>query len=302
MSNELNKKIFILGLGAQRAGTTWIKKMLVNSGQFSSCGPKEHHVFEHYFSDERNEFIKKLRKKINMLKDNKYKTDTERKRIKHLRTQIEHISDPNTYFDHYKKSFDLKENINFVGDITPIYCSLNSNQLSYIKEGLESRGFKIKVFFILRDPYERCLSMLKKDVSRGNTRILKMFTKSNGSDYVNLNNFTINEQVIRTNYEKIIPNIKKSFNSDDIYIDFFERLHTHEFSQRLFNFLGVPLNNIDINEITNKAQEINNEKEEVESLRLEVVNYYSDTYKYVINEYGSIVSDLWSKSINYLNI
>ena len=40
------KKIFILGVGAQKAGTTWLHRQLIKSANFNFGHRKEYHVFD----------------------------------------------------------------------------------------------------------------------------------------------------------------------------------------------------------------------------------------------------------------
>ena len=40
------KKIFILGVGAQKAGTTWLHRQLIKNSKFNFGHRKEYHVFD----------------------------------------------------------------------------------------------------------------------------------------------------------------------------------------------------------------------------------------------------------------
>ena len=134
-------RTFLLGVGAQKSGTTWLYDYLNNLDN-TNFGPfKEWHIWDWKFRESFSNFEVK-------------KSNSENNNINKIRFQMQNED------GFYEKYFlNLTSQTNYLtGDITPSYCCLNSNELIKIKTKLVKVGFDVKVVYLMRDPVERCWS------------------------------------------------------------------------------------------------------------------------------------------------
>lgn len=135
-------KLFVLGLGAQRCGSTWIGGYLRNHPEFYMSTPKEMHIFDALKKEGKHPL---LRKSI----DNKYfELTTEQKDILRI------IKGEKKYFEYFDER--LKSSHTAFGEITPEYSLLDQQFLKIIGESHPN----LRCFVSLRRPIGRYLSAL----------------------------------------------------------------------------------------------------------------------------------------------
>ena len=88
------KKIFILGVGAQKAGTTYLFSSILKSNSFFRGCPKEMDIFDHSFFDSKQSQIEKIEEQ---LKDNNFS----KKSTLYFKRQKDLIQTPEKYFDFF---------------------------------------------------------------------------------------------------------------------------------------------------------------------------------------------------------
>lgn len=128
---------FILGVGAQKAGTTWLHRYVAPVGPM-----KEYHIWNTLFGPHASristgfDFDNPLRQSM--------------------------LANPEFYFDHFS---------NGGADITPSYAALSADVFRFIRDGFEKRGVEVAPIFIMRDPVERVWSAWKMYHRRGLTQL-----------------------------------------------------------------------------------------------------------------------------------
>ena len=298
------KNKFILGVGAQKAGTTYLfGGIRENKSMFSNC-PKEMHLLDKLFSDSKQSQIEKIEKE---LKD----TNISKKSRLQLKRQKEFIQNPESYFDFFA---DQASNIGIthVGESTPAYSTLNQEQLKYIRDNLKAKGFEIKIIFMLRDPFERVSSTCRMALKREFKKDIKNLEAILQKDPYYLKQFISQDQFEeklkstysnefnknRTCYEKTIENLQNIFTDDEIFIDFFEDMFNDKFKLKISQFLELDdlvLKTNNIRNITPKFEPIK------ESLKSEIINYYKNTYIYIKQKYPLKAIKCWKGSYEILN-
>jgi len=288
----MRKKIFLLGVGAQKAGTTWLHNQLVQNSNVDMGFRKEYHVFDAIFSEEcisfRNELINNVFEKVQKGELGKNSNESSG-----IARRLSFIDNTENYFDYFDYLYLKNPFIEMVGDITPSYSMLNANVYQHIKQGLESRGFSVKVVFITRDPIDRIWSMLRmgrRDKVNGGGILLKTEEELLKIWY------KLPEVQVRTRYEHTMLNLEKVFYSEDIYYGFYESFFTKHSFLSLKSFLGVNLIEPDFEEKVNSSPK--NEAVS-EDLMSEIAHYYSETYNYSFEKFGLAVKDIWL-GYNYL--
>jgi hypothetical protein len=123
-----------LGIGAQRAGTTWLHKMLIQHHDIYASATKELHFF-----DERPNY-------------------TGYQGIGSPDQRFYYNLNSTSHWRWYKRQFKQAENANIVGEITPFYATLSEQRVSYIAEKLHHP----KIIYILRNPIQRAWSAFRR--------------------------------------------------------------------------------------------------------------------------------------------
>lgn len=231
----MEKKLFLLGLGAQKCGTSWIHKYVASSDK-SRMGPiKEYHVWDAKFSPPFEDF------KVGP-------TDLIRRRpgaglrysrkVQWLRLAMQRV--PGQYERHFQGL--VSDGGSITGDITPSYSALREPQLATIRARLERAGFEVRVIFMMRDPVERCWSSVR--MARRNDRMDKAAVEAAGiAEEAQLRmQYATERAELRTNYHQTIQAIDAVFDPEKVYFGLFENMFTPHEIVRFSDFVGLPAN------------------------------------------------------------
>ena len=253
-------KTFILGVGAQKSGTTWLHHYLKQQPNADLGFTKEYKVWHRR---------KKLR---NLL----IGSSTEKKIW--LMQRI-----PWLYF-YYFSSLLKRPGIDITGDITPAYAMLNRRQLQEIKSRFERRGIKVKVVFLMRDPVERIISSVAHHNRTGE------FGKQSDYSDIIVQRAVSRAAALRTDYKGTITEVESVFQPADIYYGIFEELFEPDSINKLSDFLCVPPD-------PNLAQDRVNASDKIEfndSVRAQLADYYKDVYEFASERFPQ-TRHLWRR-------
>lgn len=261
------KPIFILGMGAQKAGTTWLHRMLVKQDNVNLGFRKEYHIWDYVFSD-------LIAQKAPIKKPDN--ADAAMRRMMQSSSEM------------YTKYFQglINSDVNTTGDITPSYSIINKSGLEKIHSIIRDAGFKIKVVFLMRDPIERiwsCVCMEKRDRLQLGHVLKDNFCDTRINEYLSMKN-----HVKRSDYKTTLKNITNVFNKEEIYLGFYESLFNEKSINTLEDFLGFNLKNIDFSEQVNAS---NKEPISDETFQL-LAKFLAPQYKFC-NERFEGLNDLW---------
>ena len=280
--NSVNQsKIFVLGLGAQKGGTTWLARELRRQNVKFPFG-KEGHVWNSIEGGVVN---------VEHVPLFDIKKDVQKKRI------LDSINDSDQYFE-IASNVAVDTNCP-VADITPAYCGLSQATLEKIRLGLLGKGFFVKVLFIARDPLSRVWSMHRMGVKRKKRSLLGQAIYSPSSEEVHaglVKNFNSGYQKVRTQYEKTIEKIRMVFADEEFEILFFESLFTVDVYEAICSFLAIECGSPSFDVAANVSPEFANPPE---YLQRTIVNYYRSTYEYMAEKYPE-VKFLCRESFNLL--
>ena len=120
-------KTFILGLGHQNCGTSWVYKYLCQSPHFSKGLVKEYHVWDAL--------------DIPLLKHNMAKkAGLNSNPAESIRYAMQ--NNHGFYFDYFSSLYSKEYSV--TADITPSYCGLEAGRLDIIKNEFKKMGVKVK--------------------------------------------------------------------------------------------------------------------------------------------------------------
>lgn len=279
MQSETN--IFILGLGTQKAGTTWLARELRACNVVFPFG-KEAHVWDSIEEHRhQNEEIPCL--------DSKNKTKANRVRRS--------VNTPSEYFEicrNINKSRNLP-----IADITPNYCCLKKETLQHIKDQLTENKFKVRALFLARDPFSRIWSMQRMGIKikerKGEKNIDNLLKPSNMHQQLLSNHFK-DYQRKRTQYEEIIPKLSAVFSAEELKIFFYENLFTQATYNEICNHAELAPGAPNFTQIDNQSPTIKAPPQETKQA---IISSYKATYTYM-HKHFPITSKLWRSSLELL--
>jgi hypothetical protein len=279
----MSKKIFILGVGCQKGGTTWLSEQLKKSDQVNLGFAKEYHVFDSIYIAKGCRYQEKWAKSLER------KISAKKQIPVNLLKRLLFVADQEEYYEYFHRLWDKNEKTSIVGDITPSYSGLQAEHLKLIKQNLERFDFRVKVIFLLRDPLERIWSnvrMLKRKRNR--------FSNSSDSELI-LNLYKKIGCELRTRYNKTMMNLERVFEVNDIFYCLYEDLFSDETFKRIASFLEIDSSIFIKDEFFNQSKKV---EDISDSVKREVVRHYTEVYKFADLRFS--VQDSW-KSYKFLD-
>lgn len=261
--------VFILGLGAQKSGTTWLFRYLSSDPEFSPGFSAEYHIWDELDIPEQRNWG--VRKKSDWRSWIGWHAAKRRERMKR---------DPNYYFDYFAGL--LKKGARISGDITPAYSGLRADRLQYIKDQFKIRGVEVKVVFLMRDPVDRVISAARSNLDKGN---FFEGVPSGATFFEALKTYYPSEHCeFRTRYEKTISEVNMVFNRTDVHFDFYEKIFKAGEIDELSKFVGYAPNK----SFLEKKFNVTKSKAARSGLEEEIMRYYDSTYSHVYAEWPEI--------------
>lgn len=263
-----NRNVFVLGLGAQKCGTTWLHYAISQSGVANMGHMKEYHIWDGKYvaiSQHRKIRFRDVAKSP--------------KRSNLIRFGMQEIDG---FYERYFKR-KLGGPFRITGDITPAYAGLSEVNLRDLRGRLIQAGFNVKVVFLMRDPFERCWSALRmKRRKQGGTSDLE-------SDQMK-SIYSSEMYQMRTRYELAVERIEKVFEREEVFFGIYEELFSEKEIQRLSDFLTIEIASELLGErknFTAKSQDIDH------SVKRDVMDFYRETYQFCFDRFPQTRS-LWN--------
>ena len=269
-------KTFILCMGAQKSGTTWLYSQLSQLPNFQPGLNKEYHVLSSIHLKE----CSHIRNNIFERSDT---NELDNARVKFIKNIF-------SYYDHFSNL--LTDEKNLTGDFTPAYSGLSSTVLSNIKNHFDARGVQVKVIFLMREPVTRLESNLR--MLRRDWGVNKDLKTSLDYMYSHINQ---PEDFMRSNYKSIVNNIDSVFDKNDIYYGFYETMFNANETNKILDFLNITDFSLDTKVYVNKSERGSflYERKDVEYFR----EQYEDRYEFVKNRFG-FDTTLWDERLEQL--
>lgn len=251
------EKTFLLGVGAQKAGTTWLCRALSASPRVNFGGRKEYHIWDAIYSD--------------LFADLRLRREKEAASNK-AHTGYLLQSQPGYYASFFNSI--LSSGTALTGDITPSYSILSAEDFRSVRKQLENIDARLRVVFLMRDPFERCWSAI---------RMMKRTENITEPDEeILLGRYEKIDFILRTRYDRTIRNLRSVFSETELYFGLYETMFYERELQRMSDFLGTSINSAAVNERHNFSPKF----EQVSSQTKEVVQrFYSDVYEFCFKEF-----------------
>ena len=219
--------VFLLGVGAQKAGTSWLHQQLHTRPDADFGCLKEYHVHD-------------------------ARTIAELKRFRQLhckplqpRTWVQprtwlrqwFIHNPKHYADYFqwllKRPRLRGAQIQLTGDITPSYALLSADTLKGINTSFQARGIPVKPVFLMRDPIERLVSSQRM-------KLRKQGLRDAATEVATLRKRVTKGRGLRSDYGQTLDALDQAFGLEHCFVGLFETLFTQPTYTELCRFLEIP--------------------------------------------------------------
>jgi hypothetical protein len=224
-------KTFVLGVGAQKAGTTWLHDYLNarSDADFGFC--KEYHIHDARALERLNPF-------------RPYEEGSRLGRIwrelalfakPRTRRRLGFYRHPERYYNYFETLL-AKPGIAITGDITPSYSQLGAEDLRQIGWELNARGLQLRPIFLLRDPVERIISSVRMN--------LRKKGRLQPDQEIEALRETVRRKPrgidTRSNYRHTLEALDGAFGLENVYVGFYESLFHEESIRSLCAYLNIP--------------------------------------------------------------
>ncbi|MEM6826678.1 MAG: sulfotransferase [Pseudomonadota bacterium] len=283
------KQTFILGIGCQKAGTTWLWDYLNSIDEITFTQPKELHVFDAMLRPELHaQFLFKARVQHlsrTPLQKLRHKLGWYEPGFVRAKQRIEMIANPQAYVEYFRS---LDPSAKAVGEITPSYATLNASHFRFIRELLEPH-FNLRVVLLLRDPVHRAFSAAKHLI-RGYKRNFPIALGSDPNEF--LESILETSYILeRQDYERLLLSLDEAFEPGQVHVEFYERLFTDEAVRSLTEFVGVEAKKADFAKQVNAGLQTSSLDPKMAKRAGEI---YSGTYEYCRQRFGAeLIDKIW---------
>lgn len=227
MSSPLDDKTFMLGIGAQKAGTSWLCGYFMKHPDVFMPPLKElHHFDARYRPDLCSNFDRRFCRSYEDARRHAVESKATQKRIEMLEARVQMIEDENAYRAYFEKA--VADSCSVFGEITPSYSLLPEAGF----RAVAAQFPRAKLVFLMRDPVDRLYSQLRMAERLNMLSVLAIEQFENALKkplYVE-----------RSEYHRTLANARSVFAPEDIFIGFYETFFCDAELARLCDFLGMP--------------------------------------------------------------
>ena len=261
-------KNFLLYLGNDRAGSTWLHGELKKRSDCAIPPEKEMFIFQKWFP---------------------------------LPTGF----DKETYFD-YMSDLGKSDEVKLVGDITPSNAYTTKDQYYWFKENMESRGFNVLPVMSLRDPISHAISLAKLQMSvkefleNNNNDFSKMsnFITRNHSG-VNPRDATQLLKEVPPGFARIMIPWKQTVESAEevfgkIHFNFYETFFNEQSIAKLCDYLEIPYKEMDYSRRVFSFGEHPNFSDNDRQELFDKYPFAKENYEFAVERFGKeFIESIW---------
>jgi len=275
---DLSKRKFLLGVGAHKAGTTWLHYYLHNHPQVYMSPVKEMHFFGNRFEPEDRWTLSHFRRRIQGRKE---KAGEKGQTFSALHARIRMGGNMKSYRRFFRRRVTDEP---VFGEITPAYSMLDVKELEFAR----SRFDQIRIIFLMRNPVDRLWSHMR--FSEDFDTLEQLEGRLDGI----LQKPAYAERI---DYAQTIKNLKQVFTPNELHFEFYDDLFTEPAVQRLCRFLEVdymPAN-------FRKRLNVSIKAPLSPLLRPDVIRMLRKQYEFVIGNFAEAVPQSWHDDLALLD-
>lgn len=217
---------FLVGLGAMRAGTTWLHGHLAASPQFAAGPRKEWHVLDVVDLPSSGWLRRRLADTVRRASH-----DAARGRPVDpgLLARAAMVLDPDLY-PSYVADLLAPGAARLACDLTPSYALLSAERLMWLRDALGRHGVRMRAVFVMRDPVGRLWSHLRLRAARAGQEIdaTALLDALGREPYES-----------RTRYERTLTTLARALPPADVHLALYEQLFTETAVTAVARFAGI---------------------------------------------------------------
>lgn len=235
--------IFMLGVGAQKAGTTWLHRYLSSHDEVYLSPIKEMHFFDEMYLTElvgklpAHYYLGWLEKNIAGIIKKGQGSDPELRMAHDLIDRVAMKGNIERYFEFFRKRSEGKA---VCGEITPSYSMLSAEHLATIRKAHPD----VRPIFIMREPVERYWSAMRM-IERENSgsRASELATRHLGN----------RQHMARGRYDLTLKALQEVFGKDGFLALFYEELFRDDTIRSICDFLSISFRQADFGQRHNAS-------------------------------------------------
>lgn len=287
MDPGLARRRFLLGAGAQKAGTTWFYRHLKRSAGFVAGFRKEYHVLDVAEVPEqtymRSRVLDLADASVARLRDGEPTTPDDA----HALHRLAMIASRDVYLDYFTGLL-ARPGAVLTADMTPENALVPAERLRDLRAGFVERGVATAALLLLRDPVERIWSQVRMQHHRTPERFRE-------SPAATLERVHAEQQfAVRTRYDHILTRLEQAFPAEELTVGFYEELFDPAEVARICGRLGVESAPPRLDERANASP--GRDDELPLEIRTAVARHYREVYEFVAGHLGVDVERLWPSS------
>lgn len=268
-----------LGIGAMKAGTTWLYSMLEHHPDIYFTEQKEIHYFAH--KSESIDYKLTPSHRFNTMKStiNQMHHDQLRDMYTKISWYARYMSDP-VDDNWYMSLFQNQKQEKYSVDFSNLYSHLTPQDWAHIKSTTKN----LKIIYIIRDPLKRLWSHVKFDKQvKGEISDLQTWQRQDHLNYAKQTHIWEN-----TEYSRVISILKENFSPDQYKIAFFEDIHRSpiEWLRELEEFLDIRKYDYDVEKANKRVNT---------SSDVEMPDFYASLFK---NDFKTEMKSLKNLGLN----
>lgn len=269
---------FVIGIGAQKAGTSWLASYLGDHPEVFMPAIKEIHFWNGRNAKPGKGPEARLRRLLAKFEKGGERSEG-RQRIRRdmLRERLAMGADVSSYMDFFGK---WSKGLPVWCDITPAYAILDRGDFAQ----MAAVAGDVRFIFVMRNPADRYWSQLR--FARRNVPNLDPFAQFRARlDHPAYR--------LRSDYRRTLAELFAAVDASRVHLAFFERLFTQVEVERLCDFLGVARCPADFTPVGQTASR------EVMSadMRALAVRHFAGVYRFAEGHFAGDIPESWRNDI-----
>ncbi len=277
-------KTLVLGVGAQKAGTSWLADHLARSPEVAEGCLKEYHLFDvldlEAAAGLRETMLAKAERALA-----RARRGASRAGDAGALQRAVFYADPAAYYDYFGGLL-APDGIRAATDFTPSYAGLSTERFASVKAELATRGIGVHVVFLLRDPVERIWSA-ERMYHRNHPEAAATETVEQRV----LATYAHPFHEVRTRYHDTLAVLDEVFEDDEVTVELYERLFRDDTLDRVCERIGIGPPPADLERRVNSSPKT---EELSTATAAKVADHYSEAYAAAATRVGAdVIAALW---------
>ncbi len=280
----------LYGMGATKAGTTWLYRYLHDHPECAMPAVKEAHYWDTFDADRLEKQLVFFRMRLREMRADKsdaadaarvWKVNNLERRINEMKALMATLEGDRAGDRGYLQWLhDGRNGGQVVGDLTPNYATLSDEMIARMRDAAPTSKF----IFLMRDPLDRLWSHIRMQARRQKQAHEVYEKKSNNILYRMLNRGQETHILERGDYPKIIRKLRRVIPEGRLLIQFAEDLFTPQGLARVCEFLGIAPMKAEIPQPAHIGQQV----VMLDKLRPRALGLLNEHYEWVARDIGPL--------------